>query len=83
MVRALGLPFAAAINRCDVGDEAVKQYCLAEGIEIILEIPNDRRIAETYSRGEIACECLGEYAEIFSNFAVRITVPSTSVQLLG
>ena len=83
MVRALGLPFAVAINRCDVGDDAVKHYCDAEGIEIILEIPNDRRIAESYSRGEMACECLGEYVEIFSNFARRITARTTSVSSYG
>jgi MinD superfamily P-loop ATPase len=83
MVRALELPFAVAINRCDVGDDAIIQYCIAEEIEIILELPNDRRIAEMYSRGVIVCECLGEYAEIFSNFIERITAKATSVSLYG
>lgn len=72
MVRVLGVPFAVVINRCDVGDEAVKQYCEKEGIEIILEIPNDRLIAEAYSRGEMACECMDNYAAIFSGLAERI-----------
>ncbi len=82
-VRALNLPFAVAINRCDIGDEAVKQYCGAEGINVILEIPNDRRIAQTYSRGEIASECLGEYADIFTNFAERITGQAIDAKLYG
>ena len=45
MVRELKLPFAVAINRSDMGDDGVVQYCRRENIEIALEIPNDRRIA--------------------------------------
>ena len=83
MVRALKLLFAVAINRCDIGDEAVKQYCGREGIRVILKIPNDRRIAQAYSKGEIASECLGEYADIFTNFAERITGQVIDVKLYG
>ena len=83
MVRALNMPFAVAINRCDVGDNAVKQYCQAECIDVILEIPNDRRIAQAYSKGEIASECLSEYADIFTNFAKRITGQVIDVKLYG
>ena len=72
MVRALDLRFAVAINRCDIGDEAVKQYCTAEGITVILDIPDDRRIARAYSLGEIASEVLPEYAELFSSLSERI-----------
>jgi len=83
MVRALKLPFAVAINRCDVGDEAVKQYCQTEGINVILEIPHDRRIAQAYSQGKMASECLDEYAEIFSNLAERISGQVVNVKLYG
>jgi len=65
MVRELNIPFAVAINRSDVGNEDVKKYCEREGIEIILEIPNDRRIAEAYSRGEMAIHALPEYQKVF------------------
>ena len=81
MVRVLNLPFAVAINRCDVGDNAVKDYCAKEGIEIILELPHDRLIAQAYSKGEIASECLGEYADIFTNFAKHITDHLIEVKL--
>ncbi|MCF7958984.1 MAG: ATP-binding protein [Phycisphaerae bacterium] len=72
MVRALKRPFAVAINRCDAGDDAVKQYCLTEEISVILEIPDDRRIAEAYSRGEIALECIDDYVDIFSTTIKQI-----------
>jgi len=72
MARVLNVPFAVAINRCDVGDDAVKNYCAEEGIEIILEIPNDRRIAEVYSRGELASEHFNNYAAIFTSLGKHL-----------
>lgn len=51
-VRKLGLPFGVVINRADSGDDRVVQYCQKEGIRILLQIPELRKIAEAYSRGE-------------------------------
>jgi MinD superfamily P-loop ATPase len=65
MTRALELPFAVAINRAGVGDDETTRYCQAEDIEILAEIPDDRRIAEAYSRGELACQAVAEYHELF------------------
>jgi MinD superfamily P-loop ATPase len=61
MVRELKLPFAVAINRSDIGDDAVVKYCQKENIEVMLEIPNDRKIAEAYSRGVIIVEAKPDY----------------------
>jgi len=54
MVRALRLPFAVVINRCDIGDEEVRRYCARNRIEVLAEIPDDRAVAEAYSQGELA-----------------------------
>ena len=51
-VRELDLPFGVIINRADAGDDRVDRFCAAEGIPILLRIPDDRCIAEAYSRGE-------------------------------
>ncbi len=61
MVRALKLPFAVIINRCDIGDDGVVQYCRREAIDIALEIPNDRKIAEAYSQGGMMVNIMPEY----------------------
>ena len=58
MVRALGLRFGIIINRCDVGDDEVRSYCAREDIPLLIEIPDDRRIAEAYSRGEMVVEAV-------------------------
>ena len=73
MVRELNIPFAVAINRSDVGNEDVKEYCGREKIEIVLEIPDDRRIAEAYSRGEMVIHALPEYQKTFETCWTKIT----------
>jgi len=65
MVRTLGLPFAVAVNRVGIGDRGVFDYCEREGIVILLELPDDRRIAEAYSRGELAIRALPELRPLF------------------
>ncbi|MBN1125676.1 MAG: ATP-binding protein [Sedimentisphaerales bacterium] len=65
MVRELKLPFAVAINRSDIGNDAVLQYCHQENIEVLVQIPNDRKIAENYSRGVMIVEAMPDYKEKF------------------
>ena len=66
MVRELGLPFAVVINRADVGDRQTHLYCRENGIDTIAEIPDDRKIAEAYSRGEMVCEAIPKYGSLFA-----------------
>jgi len=66
MVRELKNPFAVVINQSDLGDDQVQQYCDGENIQIILEIPNDRRIAEAYSVGKMIIDVLPEYKKDFT-----------------
>ena len=58
MVRELGIPFGVAVNRADAGDRGVFEYCGSERIPVLLALPNDRRIAAAYSRGELAVTAL-------------------------
>jgi MinD superfamily P-loop ATPase len=72
MVRSLQIPFAVAINRCDIGNDDVKSYCQRENIKVVLEIPDDRKIAEAYSRGEMIIHALPEYRTLFESCWKRI-----------
>jgi len=65
MVRELGIPFGVVVNRVGIGDDRVHRYCGEEDIPILLEIPDDRRIAEACSRGNLIVEALPEYRELF------------------
>jgi MinD superfamily P-loop ATPase len=63
MLRVLGLPFGVVVNRADIGNGDVRQYCAQEGIEVLLEIPDDRGVAEAYSRGQLATAMVPGYRE--------------------
>ena len=63
MVRALKLPLAVVVNRCDIGDDQVRQYCMSQQIAILVEIPDDRAVAEAYSRGQLACVAVSSFAD--------------------
>jgi len=66
MVRALKLPFGVVVNRADLGDRETRSFCDRNRIKIMAEIPDDRQIAEAYSRGEMICEALPEYQSLFT-----------------
>ncbi len=76
-VRKLQKPYAVVINRTGIGNDGVEMYCMKEKIDIIARIPNDRLIAETYSRGELlyptipsvrnAVESISNYIDNFDN----------------
>jgi len=63
MARALGLKFGVVVNRADAGDREVWDYCQRQRIAILAEIPDDRAVAEAYSRGELAASCVPHVAE--------------------
>ena len=51
VVEILGMSCAVVINRSDLGDSGVRDFCRDKGLPILLEIPFDRGLAEAYSRG--------------------------------
>jgi MinD superfamily P-loop ATPase len=49
----MDLALGVVINRAGLGDGRVRKFCDDESLEILSEIPDDRRVAEIYSRGGI------------------------------
>jgi len=72
MVKELGLPCGVLVNRAGSGDDRVQRYCSEATIPILAEIPDDRSIAEAYSRGQLIVEALPEYRELFSKLAEKL-----------
>ena len=73
MVRELHIPFGIIVNRMGSGDERVQIFCQKEGIPILLEIPDDRRITEAYSRGILMVDALPEYRQLFESLTEKIS----------
>lgn len=78
MVRALGLRAVVAVNRAEPGADLVRDYCAEEGLEIVLELPNDRRIAEAYARGELLVDALPDVRGALAEAWERIVVAAAS-----
>jgi MinD superfamily P-loop ATPase len=53
--------FAVVINREGIGNDDVEIYCRQEKIPILARIPNDRRIAERYSQGQLVYSSVPEF----------------------
>jgi MinD superfamily P-loop ATPase len=53
-------------------DDRVHAYCRERGIPILLEVTEDRAIAESYSRGELIVDSLPRYRPLFEGLARRL-----------
>ena len=72
MAREIGIEPVIIVNRAEYLDNALKEYCKKEQLDIIGEIPDKRKIAESYSRGELAVEKFPEIKKLFENTADEI-----------
>jgi len=71
-VRILGIACGLVINRSDMGDDRLREYAGAEAIPILMEIPFDRKIAESYSKGDLLVDVRPEWKEKFLQMYERI-----------
>jgi MinD superfamily P-loop ATPase len=71
-VRKLKIPMAVVVNRVGLGDNNVQTFCHNQQIPILLEIPEDRRIAEACSKGNLIVEALPEYLNLFESLLLKI-----------
>jgi MinD superfamily P-loop ATPase len=59
-----------------MGDQRVESWCEEEKIEILAKIPNDRKVAEAYSRGEVLVDQFPHYdallSRLFESVVARI-----------
>lgn len=53
MVRELRIPHGVVVNRAEDGNRDAESFCEKRQVEILTKIPDDRRIAECYSKGEM------------------------------
>jgi len=65
VMRRLGIPSGVLVNRAGVGDNRVEEYCLTEGIPVLLQIPLDREIARLYSQGIPLIEGMPQWRHAF------------------
>jgi MinD superfamily P-loop ATPase len=68
----LEIPLGLVINRVKDEFPPLEKYISEHRLEVLARIPEDRRIAEHYSRGEIIIEVLPEYIPLFKDLAINM-----------
>lgn len=64
-VGKLGIPVEVVVNRAGSNMEATRALCEKRGVEIAAELPDDRSVAEAYSRGELAVDVDPAFSDRF------------------
>lgn len=68
----LNIPFGVIINRADIGNKEVENFCQQNDVEILMTIPFRREIAEGYSTGETLVDVLPYYTAEFEKLFFMI-----------
>jgi len=71
-VRQLCIPCGVIVNRAVSGETLVHEYCIREGIPVLLDIPLDRGIAHLYSEGVTLAEGIPQWQNAFTNVYTEI-----------
>lgn len=74
VARKLGIPVGLVINRERNPFPPMEKYVQDHGITVFARIPEDRRIAESYSRGQIILEALPGHRKLFEDLTRAIGV---------
>lgn len=77
-MRSLALPFGVVVNRAWPGRDLIHRYCELEGIELLAEFPDDRSVAEAYSRGDLAVDAVEAFQSKFVDLHERIAALGVS-----
>ncbi|MCL5058266.1 MAG: ATP-binding protein [Actinobacteria bacterium] len=72
MVSELGVPFSVVVNRSETNNHLARNYCSARGVRILAEIPDDRRVAEVYSRGELVFDAIPDFRGYFTDILISL-----------
>jgi len=73
VLRKLKIPHGVVLNKCDIGDHKVEEYCKKNDIPLLLSIPLDREIAVAYSKGIPIVKINPSYEQKFSQLFQKIT----------
>ncbi len=59
-MKQLNKKFGIVINRYGIGNDNIIDYCNEQNIPVLAKIPNDRKIAELYSKGDLLFDKIPE-----------------------
>ncbi|MGQ9807034.1 MAG: ATP-binding protein [Armatimonadota bacterium] len=72
MAETMGLSYAVVINRAGAGDDRVERFCEQRDIPVLARVPDNRQVAEAYSRGMLAVDAMPEARRWFEALALEV-----------
>ncbi len=72
VLQKLKIPHGIVLNKCDIGDHKVEEYCKKNNIPILLSIPLDKEIAVAYSKGIPIVKINSSYEQKFNQLFQKI-----------
>jgi len=73
VAKILKVPAAVVINRSNIGDNSVQEFCDSNDIPVLMSIPYEKRIAEGIAVGKLLIDIVPEYKEKFENIFLHIS----------
>lgn len=67
MLDEMKIPYGVVINKAGIGDQRVRDFCSSADIEVLAEIPDNRRAAMAYSEGLPTTETMPEFKGYFED----------------
>ena len=83
MCREINQEPAVLINRAEYRNSELKDYLRDANLEVLGEIPDNRKIAEVYSVGGIIVEELPEYRKLFQDIAEEMKKKAKEKRVVG
>ncbi len=77
-LRKLGLSFGVVVNRMTSSVELIRAYCGREKIDLLYEIPDERRAAEAYSQGRPLVDTVPDMRRHFETLAAALRTVSAT-----
>lgn len=72
LVKTMEIPCGVIVNKAMDGQEIIQGFCREQGIEILLEIPFSREVAENYSQGILPVQTHPEWARQFQAVYTKV-----------
>lgn len=72
MVKSMHIKNGVVINRSDLGDLSFKDTIAQKGMNVLMEIPFNRKTAETYSDGVLSSRVDSKYSELMKTLYGKI-----------
>ncbi|PKP61801.1 (4Fe-4S)-binding protein [Candidatus Atribacteria bacterium HGW-Atribacteria-1] len=72
VLQKLKIPHGVVLNKCDIGDHKVEEYCKKNNIPLLLFIPLDKEIAVAYSQGISIVQINSSYKQKFIQLFQKI-----------